>query len=214
VCPLLRKLGIALLVVIKIEPGLGRLPRHFGVTALAGHQSGSVKSVRLIALVARATQLVLAKIGATPRGVLLFVAVGTIEDLVLVAKNPPCQLVVKALLLPFHGPPPHHVEAAALVLEVTIGASLAPYSRRSVKTLAGPNALFQVIVIVTVEALVAVDGFAVVDVAVVATALRVETRVLFCECARTRRKEVTLRPSISGSKKAQQHYDSCRDGCV
>ena len=72
---LLRKLGVALLVVVKLQPRLGRLPRHFAVAALAAQECPPIETVGLIAFVATAAILVFAQVGSAARLVGLFVAV-------------------------------------------------------------------------------------------------------------------------------------------
>ncbi len=65
--PLLRKLRVALLVVIEFETRFRRLPRNLGVASFALQQCPPIKAVWLIAFVATAANLVFAKVGSAPR---------------------------------------------------------------------------------------------------------------------------------------------------
>ncbi len=201
---LLGKLRVALLVVVEVESRLRRLPGNLRMAALALHKRLAIKAVGLIALVAASTELVFAKVEATTCLVLLLVAILALKDLVFVAKRPACQFVIEALFLALDRSPTHHVEASALVIEVAVLAVLPPHFGGGVVALAGSNSLFQIVVVVTVEALVAVDALAVVDVAIVAAILVIESSVLFGQRAGAGRKEVTLGLCRTLSDKAQK----------
>ena len=202
---------MALFIVIKIESRLWRLPRNFGVATLALHECLAIKAVGLVAFVAAAAELVFAKVEAAPSAVFLLVTVLAVDNLVFVFKRPTRELVIKALLATFYGSPAHHVEAAPLVLKVTGLALLALHFGRGVVALARPNALFEVVVIVAIEALVAVDCLAVVNVAVVAVALVVQASVLFGQGPWARGEEVTVRRRGARSKEAQKQGEKpCR----
>lgn len=120
--------------------------------------------------------------------------------------------MVKALLSALNSSPTHDVEAPPLVLKVASLAFLALHLGRRVVALASANALFKVVVVVAVEAFVAVNRLAVVDVTVVAVVLAIDPGMLFCQRAWTRRKEVVLRRRRARSKEAQQQGNkACLD---
>ncbi len=97
----------------------------------------------------------------------------------LVFQYPTGILVVEALLAAFDGTPTHDVEAAALVLEVTVCTRLALDLGGSVVALAAPDSCAQVLMVVAIEALVGIHRLTVVDMALVAVALAVQACVLF-----------------------------------
>ncbi len=139
---LLGKLGMALLIVIKVEPPLLRFPGNLRVATLASHQSFSVKPVRLILLVAATTEFILPKVDAPARFVLVFVAILALQNLVLIFQWPAGEFVIKPFLASLNRAPTHHVEAPALVIKVAICTRFASHFGRRVIPKPGPNALF------------------------------------------------------------------------
>src|SRR5262245_26500407 len=107
--------------MIEIEPFFRRLPRRLGMAALARHHGASVELVRLVVFVAAATEFVFPKKNPTAGSVCALVALFAVEHRVLFAPRPAGEIVIEPLFGPggSYRPPPHDVERAPLVFDVT-----------------------------------------------------------------------------------------------
>ena len=72
------------------------------------------------------------------------------------------------------------------------------------KALAGADSLFEIVVVMAIETFVAIDGTAVIYVAIVAPGLVVQPSVLFGQRSRRRRKESTLGIRGAASQKTKR----------
>jgi hypothetical protein len=160
------------------------------VAAFALHVALPVKAVGLVALMATTAEFVFSKVGAPAGSVGLLMTVLAFQNRVFVSQRPASVFMIKAVFATFDRAPTHHVEAAAFVIHVAVLATLTAHSRRSVKPFPCPDPSSKVLVIVTVQAFVAVDGLAVGHVAVITAARIVEGSVLLSQRPRTRLEEI------------------------
>jgi len=182
-----RHRGVLAVVVVELllRGRLRRLPHALAVAALAREHVLALELVRLIVVVTarRTAQAIRSHVRLQAGLVLRLVTVGAVGLRVLAVERPATEVVVERLLTTGHRLPAHDVVGLALVVEVAGLALLAFDRRRRVIALAGRDTRLQVIVVVTVEALVVRDFFAAVDVAVVAVILGVEARMALRERA-------------------------------
>lgn len=108
----------------------------------------TIKAVRLISLVAAATEFVFAKENTASCLVLPLVTVAAGKYLMLVFEHPAGLFVIECIFAPTNGPPAHDVEAAPLVFQVAVLAAFAFDFRRRMITLARSDPFAQVIMIV------------------------------------------------------------------
>ncbi len=105
--------------MVEILIALRWLPNAFAVTSFACHHLFAFKAVRLIVFVARATQFILAEVGAQSLAIARFMAVFTLRCSVFAFERPARHVVVKLGFATWNILPAHQVIACTFVLQVT-----------------------------------------------------------------------------------------------